>query len=508
MTRTRNVLALAATSAMALSLAACDRNANTGAAPVADASALPPLSASAELPPAKPAPVARAAPQRAYAYAERAYGMQQSVYDAPPDYGFSYDGEEPLVWRTADDWSMYAEPADDGYRYYYYEPGAAYPYFVRDRDYGYGYDRGGALIAVFDSGGRYLPDDVLVRVSPVAGRYFVRGRDLWQAGRRAPRIEVDETVWTRAAPRVNRDADPWLRAARADADWQAWRDRDGNRELQRFRAEQQRREALARQRLADDRGRPADPRLAAELDHDRRAEDARRIADPLRADQDRALRDRAELADRQRQAQDADRARAAQQRLDQQARAQHAQDEARAKAARDAQLQARRQDDAQRQRQMADAQRAREAAARAGEQQRAQHAQAEAAGKQAHLAQMQARQQAEAQRRDGEARQQQARAAEQQQRAQRDAQAQQARAADQAQRAAHAREQAQQAQAHAAEQQAREAASRERAAQAQAQPHGPGGGDHARGPQGHEDKGAGDKARGDKGGRPDDKGPK
>src|SRR3954469_1152818 len=138
--------------AMALGLAACnDRDARSTAPPPALAVLDP---SAGLLPPAPPAPVARYEPAKGYRLAERAYGVQRAVYDAPPDYGFAYGEEEPGAWEPADDWSMYAEPWDDGYRYYYYQPGADYPYFVRDDDYGYGYDRSGTLVVVVDSAGR------------------------------------------------------------------------------------------------------------------------------------------------------------------------------------------------------------------------------------------------------------------------------------------------------------------------------------------------------------------
>jgi len=234
---------LAAAAAMALALQACDDRGARIDAP--EPASLADLSAMNELPYAEPARVDYRAPSQGYAWAERAYGLQRAVYDTPPDYGFEYDGVEPLAWETEDDWAMYAEPWDEGYRYYYYEPGVEYPYFVRDGGYGYAYDAGGILIAVFDSGGRYLPRDDLSRFAPVAGRYWMRGHKL--RGAAARRIPVDEQVWVQRAPQVIRTADPWMRAAREDQRWREWRVRDKDRELRRFAPEAQRREGEARQ---------------------------------------------------------------------------------------------------------------------------------------------------------------------------------------------------------------------------------------------------------------------
>lgn len=201
------------------------------------------LEAAADLPYAEPAQVSYYAPERGYQWAERAYGLQRTFYDTPPDYGFDYDGEQPYVWETADDWALYAEPWGGEYRYYYYEPGAAHPYFVRDRDYGYAYSPVGQLIAMFYPDGRYVPADVAHRVAPVAGRYYVRGRDLRRVALRAERLRVEDRVLRVEQPKLLRSADPWLRAARDDGGWRKWREKDGDRELRRFEAETRKRQA-------------------------------------------------------------------------------------------------------------------------------------------------------------------------------------------------------------------------------------------------------------------------
>jgi hypothetical protein len=243
MTRYGRMTRLFAAAGMAALVAACDENRRgVDAPPPAPLAELEGVSA---LPYAEPAQVQYYEPERAYPYAERAYGVQRAFYDAPPDYGFAYDDVSPYVWETADDWALYAEPYEGDYRYYYYEPGAAYPYFVRDHDYGYAYSAAGLLIAMFYSDGRYVPVDVAYRYAPVAGRYYARGRDLRRVGRGAERIQVDDRAWVTDAPRVSRGADPWLRAARDDRRWREWRERDGDRELRRFAVETQRRQAAA-----------------------------------------------------------------------------------------------------------------------------------------------------------------------------------------------------------------------------------------------------------------------
>lgn len=226
---------LTAAAVAALSLAACDDRQARVAAP--EPASLTEMDALATLPPAEPAQVRYSEPDVGYGYAERAYGLQRTFYDEPPAYGFEYGGYEPMVWRTADDWEMYAEPWDDGYRYYYYEPGAAYPYFVQDDDYGYGFNSAGVLIAVITATGAYLGQDHYERLAPVAGRYYLRGRQLRDVGVRAPRVQVTETVWRAQAPRIHRTAEPWLRAAQAEPEWRSWREKRGPKHDLAFQAQ-------------------------------------------------------------------------------------------------------------------------------------------------------------------------------------------------------------------------------------------------------------------------------
>jgi hypothetical protein len=166
------------------------------------------------LPYAEPAQVAPPADYYdGYALAQRAYAHDRVAYREPPAYGFEYGDVEPWVWQTADDDLMFAEPIDDGYRVYYYEPGEAYPYFVRDPDYGYAYGPGGVLAALFDATGALLPQQRLYDYAPVAGRYLARGRDLRQVYYREPRVAVAGPVWSRRAPALEAAQGRWIAAA-------------------------------------------------------------------------------------------------------------------------------------------------------------------------------------------------------------------------------------------------------------------------------------------------------
>ncbi|RAK59747.1 hypothetical protein DJ021_07990 [Phenylobacterium hankyongense] len=229
MTRTfRSATVLMASSALALTLSACKIDNRPLLA--RDAAAGPaygglPAPGPMDLAYAPPAPVAAYAPPAdRYAYARRAYGVDRAVYDAPPAYGFAYGDEQPWAWQTADDSLLYAEPIDNGYRSYYYEPGQDYPYFVRDGSYGYGYGQDGALIALYDAAGVLLSGDRYGQAAPLAGRYWARGYDLRRTSLRAPRIAVDEGRWRERRPQFARAQAAWIGAAQAQP---GWRDQGG-----------------------------------------------------------------------------------------------------------------------------------------------------------------------------------------------------------------------------------------------------------------------------------------
>src|SRR5205085_4369475 len=121
------------------------------------------------------------------AWAERSYALDNAFYDTAPDYGFYYDDEEPWVWQTDDRWAMYNDPYDYGYDwdddgyYYYYQPGAVRPYFIRDANYGYGFDDVGRLVVIYDLLGRIMPQSFLYEREPYVSRYYQRAYLVRQA---------------------------------------------------------------------------------------------------------------------------------------------------------------------------------------------------------------------------------------------------------------------------------------------------------------------------------------
>jgi hypothetical protein len=162
-----------------------------------------------DLPDVTPLKMAQVAnPSDSYGYADAAYAYDEALGDAPPDYGFDYEDTDPWAWQGYDGSTMYAEPIDDGYRYYYYRPGAEEPYFVRDPYYSYGF-AGGMLAAVYALDGGLVPfADYGPRLG-YASRYFSRGRDLYRFGRRARRRPVVANLWVRRSPIIFGARNAW-----------------------------------------------------------------------------------------------------------------------------------------------------------------------------------------------------------------------------------------------------------------------------------------------------------
>jgi hypothetical protein len=255
----RRRLATAATIALAAALAGCGKGSDqqmTAAAPPALPATLP-LDASpstawptapevAALPEAKPVRTVRVAnPRDYYGYADAAYDYQRVLSDAPPDYYFDYDGTNPWAWEGYDQSVVFLEPVDDGYRSYYYRPGADEPYFVRDPYYGYGYDNG-QLAVVYDSYGGVVPySDYGARLD-YAGRYLARGRDLYLASRRNDRRAVSAANWAARSAAISATQARWYAARDRQPQWRDYSSRVAASQANYWREESVRRQADAR----------------------------------------------------------------------------------------------------------------------------------------------------------------------------------------------------------------------------------------------------------------------
>lgn len=225
----RPAAVLLATTALAMGLSACKPDHRAEPVAVAGAPPIGPLDPGAAPATYEPMPAAPApqdgAPVPAYAYPQRAYAMSRVADQRPPSYAFGYGDEQPWVWDDGADGTMFAEPIADGYRYYYYEPDADYPYFVQDPDYGYAYGPGGALVGLFGVTGALIAADHWRDHGPRAESYWSRGYDLDRVYRHGSRRPVQPAIWRAQAPAFHAGHDRWFHAAQAQPAWRqasAW----------------------------------------------------------------------------------------------------------------------------------------------------------------------------------------------------------------------------------------------------------------------------------------------
>jgi hypothetical protein len=246
---------LAAAGLIALTAAACSRSAQQDAvSEIATPKAALPLT-TAEAPPSAPAPTVRDLPpapparvarlrdeDQRYAYADLGYNMGDAFADAPPDYGFDYDGVEPWVWQSDAGAYQVVEPLPDGDRYYYYQPGDDYPFLVRDPDYAYGFDDG-QLVVVYDHYGHALGPDEADRRAGMAGRILLRASALYAAAHHDPHVAVAQDRWTGRRGRLESARQSWHSAQTQDPAWRAYTDAHEQDQRDRWAEERMRRQA-------------------------------------------------------------------------------------------------------------------------------------------------------------------------------------------------------------------------------------------------------------------------
>ncbi len=195
------------------------------------------------LPDAEPLRVARVAdPRQAYGYADAAYEYTDALGEAPPDYAFDYDGVEPWAWQGYDNSLAFAEPIDDGYRTYYYRPGASEPYFIRDPYYSYGFANG-LLAVIYAADGGIVPyADYGPRLA-YASRYYARGRNLYQTSRRGNRRAIYASNWRAQSPIIFASRQRWGAGRAHQPAWGAYHNANLVRQQRYWRQETIRRRA-------------------------------------------------------------------------------------------------------------------------------------------------------------------------------------------------------------------------------------------------------------------------
>ena len=210
--------------AAALALSGCKTGDQPSAAlpPIAQGAPLVNAPTADSLPPAPAVPVSEVADAAdTYAFPDRAYEMSATFGEAPPDYVYDYDNVQPWVWVSDDGSECVVEPVPGGERYYYYEAGADQPFFVEDSDYGYGFEDG-RLVGVYDRSGRTLPMGDLEARAPIAGRYLMRARSLYDASRQDRRQPVAESNWTARRGMIDAQRQAWQRQMTEDPNWRSF----------------------------------------------------------------------------------------------------------------------------------------------------------------------------------------------------------------------------------------------------------------------------------------------
>ena len=215
-------------------------------APVTSAPATPVAYAPAAnaLPPA-PAPITyRPARQRSYGYVDSAYAMNRAFGDTPPDYQVEYDGTQPWVWRSDDGAYRVAEQLPRGERYYYYRPGARYPFYVADPDGGYAYDNG-ELVGVYGPRGDVLSGPSADERAAMAARYYARSGGLYQSAVHQERHAAYASQWQARHDALAQQQEAWNAQRNQDAQWAAWHDAHQQQEQQHWQGERDRRSEYA-----------------------------------------------------------------------------------------------------------------------------------------------------------------------------------------------------------------------------------------------------------------------
>ena len=164
-------------------------------------------------------------PRQRYRYVDRAAALNGAFADSPPDYTVDYNGSRPWIWRSRDGSRRVVEHAQDGDRYYYYDPGADQPYLVRGPDYTYGYDQG-RLAVVYDRDGRALDDAEAAARAERAGEYLARARQLQYAAEHQRHEAAQAADWQARRDAQFAEERQWEAGQQRDSDWRAWHEQN------------------------------------------------------------------------------------------------------------------------------------------------------------------------------------------------------------------------------------------------------------------------------------------
>jgi hypothetical protein len=202
------------------------------------------------------AAIAAAAPgqtvqqQRAddYQWIDRADALWDAIGDAPPDYAFSFEGQEPWAWQTGDGYTIIVEDAGEGgIRSYYFAPGADGPFLAVEPGMSFAY-QGGRLVMVYDADGEAAPRSEFGDYDDAAGDLFERGEALRAAMNPRDYRPVDADAWIDASPYIFGFLQVWDEGRVRYPGWASYHRRsDASAWRRRFDEEQRRRHGLSEQ---------------------------------------------------------------------------------------------------------------------------------------------------------------------------------------------------------------------------------------------------------------------
>lgn len=173
-----------------------------------------------------------------YRWIDRARALWDAVGDSPPDYGFAFDGGNPVAWEMRDGYWVVVEDRAEGTRTYFFAPGERGPFLIRETDRSFGYQEG-HVAAVYDGGGALQPRYLGARFLDAGEALYRRGRRLRDALLDRQWEPVDTGNWVNLNLFFVGIDERW------DSGWRARNDGFAYAEQQRWAEERARRAAMA-----------------------------------------------------------------------------------------------------------------------------------------------------------------------------------------------------------------------------------------------------------------------
>ncbi len=181
-----------------------------------------------------------------YQWIDQADALWDAIGDAPPDFAFAFEGQEPWAWQTTDGYTIIVEDAGaGGIRSYYFAPGATGPFLAVEPGMSFAYVRG-RLAMVYDADGEAAPRAEFGDYDDAAGNLHARAVRLREALAGRDYRPVDTDAWIDASPYLLSFIQVWDSGRSRYPGWSRYHERsDAAAWRRRFDAEQRRRREAA-----------------------------------------------------------------------------------------------------------------------------------------------------------------------------------------------------------------------------------------------------------------------